>query len=252
MRRSINITLLAYCVCVFIFGWALFICMPQSCYCHWHNYFLVERFSIPPYTLPPSPSQIPSSKNPNESRNNGKKNCFFCLHRPIKSVSFNDIRPSTCSWFHSPSLPAMYPVYLSIKFLSSSSKSSTNPQVQPIVRHSFIRSSIRNLSSHTSTEPSSDPCNHTRNQPSTNGAVLMFLQRVVRGPRGCCWIPESSETWCSRHFEGSQCLYLQGQAVQDEDNTFVQIVWKHSPIARASNPRGYGSILLPHLYEFLQ
>jgi len=67
----------------------------------------------------------------------------------------------------------------------------------------------------------------------------------VRGPRRCCWLHQSSGSWGSRRFEGSHCLYLQGQAVQDEDNTFLQIVWKHSPSARASNPRGLESVLLP-------
>ena len=128
-------------MCVFIFGWALFICMPQSCYCHWHNYFLVERFSIPPLPCPPPSTKFQAVKNPNENRNNGKEMFFFGLHRPVQPVSFNGVRPSNCSWFHSPTLPAMYPGYLSIKFLNSSSKPPTNPYVHPIFRHSFVHPS---------------------------------------------------------------------------------------------------------------
>ena len=44
-------------LCVFIFGFALFICMPQSCYCHWHSYFLVGRFSTPLRPSPPNSKQ---------------------------------------------------------------------------------------------------------------------------------------------------------------------------------------------------
>ena len=158
------------CVCVFLSsGWhCSFVCSSPVTATDTTIFWSNASQSPPPSTLPPPPpSQIPSSKNPNESRNNGKE-LFFCLHHPIKSVSFNGVKPSTCSWFNSPTLPAMYPAYLSIKFLNSSSKQSTNPRVQPIFRQSFIRSSIRYSSSHThkptihtSTEPSSDPCNHT-------------------------------------------------------------------------------------------
>jgi len=141
MRRSINITLLAYCVCVYlrvgtVHLYAAVLLLPLT------QLFSGWTLLNPPSTLPPPPStKFQAVKNPNENRNNGKEMFFFGLHRPVQPVSFNGVRPSNCSWFHSPTLPAMYPGYLSIKFLNSSSKPPTNPYVHPIFRHSFVHPS---------------------------------------------------------------------------------------------------------------
>lgn len=93
--------LLAYCVCVYLrlgivhlYASVLLLPLTQL----FSGWTLLNPL---PFPFPYPPNQIPSSKNPNESKNNGKE-LFFCLHCPIKSVSFNGALPSTCSIYHLP------------------------------------------------------------------------------------------------------------------------------------------------------